>query len=109
MNDRCLITEKPALPELSAENRNNLNVSLRVMGNYIVQSDDVYCYIDVFFRNGDLYPAKQFNINLISTDLKKSELSIPKFAEGGVSMQVNGRELVTKLRALADRLDFELP
>lgn len=74
------------------------------MGNYIVQTDDIYCYIDVFLKNEN----RQFNVNLISTDLKKSELTIPKFAEGGVSMQVNGKELIEKLRALADKLEQEL-
>lgn len=107
--ERCLVSQKGMQPELDNTNRNNLNVSFRVMGNYAIQSDDVYCCIDVFFKIGDLYEAKQFNTRLISTDLKKSELQVPKFAEGGISMQVNGNELVRTLRALADRLEVELP
>lgn len=50
-----------------------------------------------------------FNMNkLFTSETLNSALIIPKTAERGLSVQVNDKELMGTLRALADRLEAEL-
>lgn len=102
------------------DHKERLDVSLRLIADYNVNDDNIYARMDVLINcsPGDSDPTKpikvnentkQFNITLLTTDLKKSCLMLPKSIEGGISIQVNGKDLVGKLRALADRLEYELP
>lgn len=96
-----------------------LDTSFRLLVGYQVHTDQLIARIDVLTNNepgqrSEGMPinfnsnVKQFNIELLTTNLDKSNLIVPNAIEAGVSIQVNGKDLVMKLRALADKLEQEL-
>lgn len=100
-----VITKSPAVPQFDNHNE-RLDVSLRLIADYHIHTDQIYARMDVLILSD---PSKQYNITLLTENLKKSILQVPKVVKGGISINVNSKDLIGKLRALADKLEKELP
>lgn len=106
----------PAIVKIPEEEQKELNTSFRIIADYLPGTDKIIARIDVLIGGEPAVAGmkigsksgKQFNITLQSTDVSKSCLPNPSCVEASASVQVNGKELIEKLRALADRLEKEL-
>lgn len=102
-------------------NTSELNTSFRVLIVYDIGTDEYIVRFDILTNCGSedsqndkkiefTEKTKQlFNTNkLFTSETLNSALLVPRTVERGLSVQVNDKELVGTLRAMADKLEAEM-